>query len=159
MNTVTQHKRRTRNATATATATKNQFTALVSDSDSDFDSNSKTNSVHSIAGLSDTDSEFSVVNHQGYQESVLAEIRLFEQQLGYIQEEDSDDDSYDDQTTMIITPEALEALCSSSLTPLKEWDLVQVQQVNVSIINELICVASQKHNHGHRYVLENEEYF
>ena len=165
MRTVTQPRRRGRNATATATATAtdNQYTALVSDLDSDSDPDSDTDSLHSLSGISDTDSELSAVNHIGYQASVLAEIRLLEQILGYIQEEDSDydDDSYDDddETTMIITPESLEALCSSSLTPLKEWDSVQVQQIKVSIINGLIRVPSETHDHGHGYVLENEEYF
>ena len=60
---------------------------------------------------------------------------------------------------MIITPEALKALCSSSLTPLKEWDTIQVQQVKFSIINGLIRVTSETHSHGHGYVLETEEYF
>ena len=122
MRTVTQPRRRGRNATATAT--DNQYTVLVSDSDSDSD----TDSLHSIAGLSDTDSELSEVNHRAYQAAVLEDLRIFEEtQLRHIQEEDSDNNSYDDETTMIITPEALEALCSSSLTPLKEWDLVKVQ--------------------------------
>ena len=60
---------------------------------------------------------------------------------------------------MIIDPAALKALCSTSLTPLKEWDTIQVQQVKISIINGLICVASEAHDHRHGYVLETEEYF
>ena len=60
---------------------------------------------------------------------------------------------------MIIDPAALKELCSSSLTPLKEWDSVQVQQVKVFIINGLIRVASETHNHGHGYVLGTEEYY
>ena len=50
-------------------------------------------------------------------------------------------------------------LCSSSLTPLKEWNTVQVQQVKISIINGLICVPSETRNNEHGYVLESEEYF
>ena len=148
MRTVTQPRRRARNATATATATDNQYTALVSDFDSDSETDTETDSVHSITGLSATDSKFSVVNHQAYQAFVLEDLCIFEEnQLRYIQEEDSDNDNYNDKATMIITPEALKALCSSSLTPLKERDSVQVQQVKVSIINGLILVASETHDH------------
>ena len=135
MKTATQPRRRARNATTGAT--DNQYIALISDLDSDSDldtdsddSDSETKSVHSIAGLSDTDSEFSAVNHQVYQAAVLEDQRIFEEnQLRYIQEEDSDDDSYDDKATMIITPDALKALCSPFLTPLKEWNTNQVQHV------------------------------
>ena len=160
MRTATQPRRRARNAdataTATATATDNQYAELISD----FDSDSETDSVHSIAGLSDTDSEFSVVNHQAYQAAVVEDLRIFEEnQLRYIQEEDSDDDSYDDEDTMIITPEALKALCSPSLTPLKEWNTNQVQHVKISLINGLIRVPSETHDNGHGYVVETEEYF
>ena len=154
MSTTTQPRRRARNVIAEVTA--NQYTALISDLDSDSD----TNSVHSIAGLSDTDSEFSAVNHLAYQAAVLEDQRIFEEtQLGYIQEEDSDDDSYDDKATMIITPEALKALCSPTLTPLKEWNTNQVQQVKISLINGLIRVPSELHDNGHGYVVENEDYF
>ena len=158
-----QLRRRARKETTTATAIDNQHTALVSDfdSDSDFDSISKTNFVHSIAGLSNTEFEFSVVNHQPYQASFLEDLRIFEEsELRHIQDVDSydKDDSYEDEVTMIITPEALNALCSSSLTPLKELVSVQFQQGKVSIINGLICVLSGTHDHGYRYVLENEEY-
>ena len=109
--------RRARTATATATATDNRYTTLISD----FDSDSKTESVYSIYGLSDTDSEISAVNHQAYQAGLFKDLRILEDRLGYfIQKEDSDDDSYDDEDTVIITPKALKTLCSTSLTPLKE---------------------------------------
>ena len=77
MRTVTQPRRRGRNATAIAT--DNQYTSLVSKFDADSDPDSDTDSLHSISGISDTDSELSAVNHQGYQASVLAEIRILEQ--------------------------------------------------------------------------------
>ena len=138
-----------------ANATDNQYTALISDVNSD----SEIDSVHSISRLFNTDSEVSTINHQVYQASVLEEIRILKNQLGYIQEEDSDDNSYDDKDTMIINLAALKVLCSSSLKPLKELSTIQVQQVNIFIINSLIRVASETHDHGHGYVLETEEYF
>ena len=60
---------------------------------------------------------------------------------------------------MIITPEALKALCSPSLTPLKEWNTNQVQHVKISLINGLIRVPSETHDNGHGYVVETQDYF
>ena len=75
MRTVTQPRRRARNATADATPTDNQYTALISDLNSD----SETDSVISISGGSDTDSEFSLVSHQAYQAAVIEDLRIFEE--------------------------------------------------------------------------------
>ena len=93
--------RRARTASATATATNDRYTVLVSDSDSETDS------VYSTPGLSNTDSGISAVNHQEYQALLLKDYCILEDQLGYPRQEDSDDDSEDDEDTMIITPEAL----------------------------------------------------
>ena len=82
--------------------------------------------MYSTPDLPDTDSKLSEVNHQEYQALLLENYRLLEDQLGYPRQEDSDDDSYNDEDTMIITPEALKALCSTPLTPLKEWNTVHV---------------------------------
>ena len=154
MRTATQPRaRRARTANATATTTDNRYTALVSDSDF------KTDSVYSTPGLSDTDSEISAVNHQEYQALLLKDCQILQDQLGYPRQEDSNDDSDDDEDTMIITPEALKALCSTPLTPLKEWNTVQVQQVKRSIIIGLVCVPLETHNNGHGYVMESKEYF
>ena len=45
------------------------------------------------------------------------------------------------------------------LTPLTEWDTVQVQQGKRSIINGLIRVPSEIQDHGHGFILESQDYF
>ena len=141
---------------ATATTTNNLFTALtlVSDFDSQIDS------VYSTPYLPETYSDSSVVNHEEYQARILEDRLLLEDQLGYIRQIESNDDDWDDkEDTMIITLVALKALCSNTLPPLTEYDTVQIQQVRQSIINGLIRVTCETHNHGHRFILVTQDHF
>ena len=61
--------------------------------------------------------------------AVIKECQQLEKELGYHtpKEADSDDnwESDDKEDIMIVTPAALKTLCSSTLTPLNEYDIVQ----------------------------------
>ena len=60
---------------------------------------------------------------------------------------------------MIITLETLNALDASTLTPLNEYDTVQLQNVRHSIINGLLRVMSEVHDHGHVFIWKTEDNF
>ena len=144
-------KARARRATTTTTTTNNPFTALTLISDSD----SETDSAYSTPYLPETNSDFSEVNHEEYRARILEIYQLLKDQLGYHRQEDSNDDDWDNKKdTMIITPAALKALCSSTLTLFNEYDTVQIQQVQRYIINRLIRVTCERYDHAHGFILE-----
>ena len=116
----------TTTTTTTAIATDNLFNALALVGDSEIDS------VYSTPYLPETDSDFSEANHEEYQARVLEDCLLLEDQLGYHRQEDSNDDWDDEEDTM----------------PLNEYDTVQIQKVQRSIIN-----------HGYGFILETQGYF
>ena len=60
---------------------------------------------------------------------------------------------------MIITPETFKALCLSTLTPLNKYDTVQSQNARQSIINGLMRVTCEVHDHGDAFILETEDNF
>ena len=67
-----------------------------------------------------------MVNHKEYQAAVDEEWQQLENDLGYHTQEEADsDDRWENNNKkdiMIITPAALKELCSSTLTPLNEYD-------------------------------------
>ena len=60
---------------------------------------------------------------------------------------------------MIITPEALKVLCLSTLTPLHEYDAIQIRKVKRSLIDGLMRVTCETRDHGHAFILEDEAPF
>lgn len=60
---------------------------------------------------------------------------------------------------MIITPAALKALCSTTLTPLREYDAIRIRKVKQSLIDGLMQVPCDTHDHGQAYIVEDEAPF
>ena len=60
---------------------------------------------------------------------------------------------------MIITPSALKELYSSKLSPLHQYDTIQIRSVRRSIINGLIRVTCETRDHGHAFFLETKNQF
>ena len=150
--------RATATATATATVDDNPYSALLSVSFSDSDADS----VSTTPSLPETDSDISNDNQEEYQTRVIKDCRALEKQLRYYQKEtdsDNDRESDDEEETMIITPEALKALCSSTLSRLHQDDTVQIRSVRRFIINGLMRVTCETHDHGHAFILEDKEPF
>ena len=111
--------------------------------------------------LPETDSKLSVVNHKEYQAAVIKEYRRLEEELGYHTQEDTDNgdnwESNDKDDITIISTSTLKVLCSSTLTPPNEYGTVQLQNIRQSIINVLMRVTCEFHDHGHEFILETED--
>ena len=60
---------------------------------------------------------------------------------------------------MIITPAALRALYSSTLTPLNEYDTVELRNVREFIVNGFLWVTCEVHDHGYAFIMETNESF
>ena len=164
MKATTRTKTRTRatatvTTIATTTASNNLFSALSLVSLSD----SETDSVYTTRYLPETDSDLANADQEMYQTRLLEDCRKIEEQLRYYLQEETDSDNNwkggNEEEIMIITPEALKALCSSTLTPFHQYDTVQIRSVKQSIINGLMRVTCETHNHGHAVILVTEDHF
>ena len=96
-------------------------------------------------------SKLSDTNHKEYQARFIEDYWRLEEDLGYHPQEETDsDDNWegeDEEEVMTITPAALKALCSSTLSPLHQYDTVQIRSVKRSIINGLMRVTYETHDH------------
>lgn len=134
----------------------NPFSALVSDSFSDSDADSTSTQTYFPE---ETDSNCSDINQEVYQSRVIEECRLLEEQFHQETDSESDWESDDEKEIIMITPAALKVLCSTTLSPLHEYDAIQIRKVKRSLINGLMRVPCDTHDHGQAYLLEDKAPF
>ena len=136
----------------------NPYSTLVSHSFSDFDADSASTQTYLPK---ETDSDSSDTNQEVYQALVIEDCQLLEEQYYRDRETDSDSDweSDDEEEINMITPAALKALCSTTLSPLSEYDTIQIRKVKRSLIDGLMRVPCDTHDHGQAYILEDEAPF
>ena len=130
-----------------ATINDNSFSALslviFSDSETDY--------VYSTSSPPETDSNTSNDNQEEYQARVLEDCWQLEEQLRSNQQGATDSDNNregdDEEEIMIITPAALKELCSSTQSLLHQYDTVQIRSLRQSIINGLMRITCETHDH------------
>ena len=121
--------------------------------------------VYHTLSIRNRDFKLSGANHKDkkYQARVLEDCQLLEEELGYHKQEEVDsNDNWkgsDEEDITIITLAALKGLWSSTLTPLNEYDTVQIRNVQQFIVNGLMRVTCEIHDHGHVFILETQDYF
>ena len=60
---------------------------------------------------------------------------------------------------MKVTVEALEGLCTKTISPLHEYDIVILQNWKRILVNILSQFPNKEHDHGHAYLLEDKKCF
>ena len=60
---------------------------------------------------------------------------------------------------MIITIAALKVLCSKTLSLLHKYDTVKLQKVKQFIVDGLVRVSCEVHDHGHEFILKTRDNF